>query len=70
MGRVGSEAQADKWGCCEHILDSLHPEFSISERSIKASIPDKFHKDMQPALAALVDAGLVIQKGKKFYDRA
>ena len=63
-------AAPDKWDASDYILDSLHPEFGITERTIKASIPDQYHKTLEPALAALVDAGLVIQKGKKFYDRA
>lgn len=62
-------AARDKWGVGDYILDSLHPEFGISERSIKASTPEQYHKEIEPVLAVLVDAGFVVRRGKRFVKR-
>lgn len=56
----------DRWVCRDYILGALSAKHPITERAIKASVPEVFQKDIQPALAALVEAGLIMQCGKKY----
>lgn len=51
----------------QQILDVLSQTHPISANTIHASLinpPSK--KDLQPALAAMVEAGLIIEQGKKY----
>ena len=51
----------------QQILEVLSQTHPISANTIHASLispPSK--KDLQPALAAMVEAGLIIEQGKKY----
>ena len=51
----------------QQILEALSQNVPISTNTIHASLinaPSK--KDLQPALAAMVEAGLIIEQGKRY----
>lgn len=55
-----------RWGVQDYILGALSETVPTTERSIRVSVPEQYHKQFEPALAALVEAGFVMQKGKRF----
>ena len=69
MGRVDSAAPGSRWSARDYILGALSTTHPISERTIKASTTEQYHKEIEPVLAALVDAGFVVQRGKRFVKR-
>lgn len=56
----------NQWSSRDYILDSLSTTHPITERVIKTSVPESHQKQVDPALASMVEAGLVIQHGKKY----
>ena len=51
----------------QQILEALSREVAISASTIHASLIDPpSKKDLQPVLAAMVEAGLIIEQGKRY----
>lgn len=51
----------------QEILQALSREYPITAQTVKASmVADISQKDLLPVLAGMVDAGLIIQQGKKY----
>ena len=69
VGRADSAAPDSRWGARDYILGALSTTHPIGERAIKTSIPEQYHKEIEPVLAGLVDAGFVVQRGKRFVKR-